>query len=79
MNTLGERWRYQIGPLLDEVSRYEHAQGRPLLSVVVVREGTARPGKGIFELAQELGKSDGADDEAFLIAELNAAHGEWRR
>jgi len=59
MDTAGEGWRYQIGPLLDEVSRYEHAQGRPLLSVVVVREDTGMPGEGFFMLAGGWGSSTG--------------------
>ena len=79
MSTFGEGWRYQIGPLLDEVSRHEHAQGRPLLSVVVVREDTLRPGEGLFTLARELGRSVGLNDEEFFIKELKAAHAAWKR
>ena len=79
MDTTGEGWRYQMGPLLDEVSRYEHGQGRPQLSVVVVREDIGRPGEGFFTLAKELGKFDGVDEDAFFVEELKAVHAEWKR
>ncbi|MDX6768823.1 MAG: hypothetical protein SF051_04775 [Elusimicrobiota bacterium] len=37
------------------VSTYEHENGRPLLSVVVVRKSDMEPGLGFFKLAQSLG------------------------
>jgi len=51
MDITDDAWWYQIGTLLDEVSRYEHAHGRRLLSVVVVRQDTERPGAGFFAKA----------------------------
>jgi hypothetical protein len=78
MGNEGER--FKLGQLLDEVSRYEHAQGRPVLSVVVVHaDGDGRPGDGFFTLARELGKFDGVDKDAFFFTELNAAYAAWKR
>jgi len=36
--------RAKISALLDEISGFEHSQGRPLLSVVVVQSESGRPG-----------------------------------
>ena len=54
--------RIEIGHLLGEISRYEHMQGRPMLSAVVVHKDNNKPGSGFFELAHELGVYDGMDD-----------------
>jgi hypothetical protein len=49
--------RYKgIGKILAEVSSYEHAHGRPMLSALVVRKHSRRPGKGFGELARYLGE-----------------------
>lgn len=44
-----------IGEKLDAVNHYEHAQGRPLLSAVVISKEHNRPGIGFFSCAQTLG------------------------
>jgi len=36
----------QIGEVLGEISEYEHAQGRPFLSAIVVNKGGLRPSGG---------------------------------
>ena len=79
MDITDDAWWYQIGTLLDEVSRYEHAHGRRLLSVVVVRQDTERPGAGFFAHAKELGAFDGVDEEAFFVEERAAAWAERKR
>jgi hypothetical protein len=49
--------RYKgIGRILAQVSSYEHAHGRPMLSALVVLKYARRPGKGFAELARSLGK-----------------------
>jgi hypothetical protein len=49
--------RYKgIGQILAEVSSYEDAHGRPMLSALVVRKYSRRPGKGFAKLARSLGK-----------------------
>jgi len=56
--------RYKgIGPILAQVSSYEHAQGRPMLSALVVRAYSGRPGKGFAGLARSLGKQIVAGQE----------------
>jgi hypothetical protein len=49
--------RYKgIGRILAEVSSYEHAHGRPMLSALVVLKYSRRPGKGFAKLARSLGE-----------------------
>jgi len=45
--------------MLDEINRYEHREGRPLLSAVVVVQEDNKPGEGFFKLARELGVFQG--------------------
>lgn len=73
--------RNRIADILDEISTFENAQGRPLLSVVVVQAETGRPGKGFYKLAARLGlfsgKSD-LDEMEFFIATVKRAYSTWR-
>ncbi|MCK4546936.1 MAG: hypothetical protein KAW17_05775 [Candidatus Eisenbacteria sp.] len=63
---------------LDDISTFEHEQGRPLLSVVVVREEDHRPGKGFFKMARRCGKqTPQEDDDTFFAAELKRTHDYW--
>lgn len=49
--------RYRgIGQVLGRISTWEHAQGRPLLSALVVQAQTMRAGKGFAQLARDLGE-----------------------
>jgi len=70
--------RAAFASLLREISTYEHRQGRPLLSAVVVLRGRRMPGKGFFDLARALGVHTGDDDAAFLASELARVHAHWR-
>jgi hypothetical protein len=45
----------QIGTLLGEVAVGEWFQDRPLLSAIVVQAGMGLPGKGFYNLGDELG------------------------
>jgi hypothetical protein len=73
--------RNQIGSILGDVSNYEHAQGRPLLSAIVILADKNRPGKGFFDLARHLGLYKGADNEhewdEYASAEMNRVHEYW--
>ena len=73
--------RNRIAEILDEISTFEHTQGRPLLSVVVVQAETGRPGKGFYKLATRLrlfsGKSD-VDEMEFFISTVKRAYAIWR-
>lgn len=77
----------ELSEALDEISTFEHANGRPLLSVVVVRkpdeghqEGhDMRPGGGFFKMAKRNGvQKPDEDDEAFFAAQLRRAHDYWQ-
>jgi len=46
--------RGKIGEILGHISRYEHENGRPLISSVVVSRSMEQ-GDGFFKLAEELG------------------------
>lgn len=60
--------------LITEIARDEHAAGRGMLSAVVVRKDTRRPGDKFFEFAEtELGEHLG-DREAFWEDELKRVY-----
>ena len=71
--------RYEIGALLDDINRIEHAEDRPLLSAVVVHKDTLIPGQGFFTLARDLGLFTGGDSDRFYIGELRRVHGYWAK
>jgi hypothetical protein len=53
--------------MLGEVSMGEDGQGRGMLSVLVVhKSGDMKPGKGFFELAQELGRNTTDIDKCWI-------------
>ncbi|MCE2749302.1 MAG: hypothetical protein LW715_11195 [Rhodobacter sp.] len=63
--------------MLGEISVEEDAEGRGMLSVIVVHKGgDMQPGPGFFELAQSLGYKT-TDVLAFWVAELKKVHGYW--
>ncbi|MFJ4126613.1 hypothetical protein ACIP3U_35680 [[Kitasatospora] papulosa] len=51
-------------PKLGHISVYEHQHGRPLLSALVIRKATGRPGDGFSDLASQLG-FEAAGDAGF--------------
>ena len=71
----------QIGWLLGQVAAREWAEGRPLLSAVVVTAGTREPSHGFFELAVELGELQrGASAERrheFWATEVGRCFARW--
>ncbi|WP_225634631.1 hypothetical protein [Streptomyces solaniscabiei] len=50
-------------PKLGHISVYEHQHGRPLLSALVIRKATGRPGSGFADLASQLGFEHVEEDE----------------
>ena len=67
----------RMGILLGEISRAEHAEGRGMLSVLVVhKRGDLKPNKGFFELAKDLGE-DVSDEPAFWLSEWNKVQTYW--
>lgn len=68
--------RAQIGRILGDLSEFEHREGRPLISAVVVASDTGMPGKGFFSLARSLGSRIQDADELYLT-ELNKVWDYW--
>ena len=65
-------WRH-----LDEINHYEHRNGRPMLSALVVSGRSVLPGKGFFACARLLGH-DVSDDAAFWRTESRRVYEYWR-
>jgi hypothetical protein len=60
--------------LLGEISVEEDAEGRGMISALVVhKEGDMQPGPGFFELAKQLGR-DVSDVERCWVAEFKRVH-----
>jgi len=63
--------------MLGEISSEEDAQGRGMLTVVVVhKHGDMQPGPGFFELAKQLGRST-RDIVKCWVDELHKVHAVW--
>lgn len=71
--------RYRgIGQVLGRVSTWEQAQGRPLLSALVVQAQSMRAGKGFAQLAQGLGERIPSGHEtAFWRSQVEAVVKHW--
>ena len=64
--------------LLEAVSRLEHENGRPMLSVLVVRQQDERPGEGFYGLARDLDWCVD-DEEQFFANEHRRVTEYWKR
>lgn len=72
--------RRRVGVLLGDISRSEVAQGRPMLSSLVIHKDDFQPGKGFFALGRELNLVEPGEDEmAFAIRQLKATWRAWPR
>jgi hypothetical protein len=70
--------RNEIGRILSEISCQENAEGRPMLSAVVIIPEVGYPGKGFFLLARDMGAmSSSLDDRSFFAVELKRVHQYW--
>ena len=72
--------RLEIGNILGEISTYEHKNGRPLLSsIVLTRSG--EEGDGFYKLCEELGKTGDwrklKRDGVFAVQEIKKCHNFW--
>ena len=67
--------RGKIGEILGHISRYEHENGRPLISSVVVSRSMEQ-GDGFFKLAEELGFGNW---KMFEYDMINKAHNFWSK
>ena len=67
----------RMNHLLGEISSEEDAQGRGMLTAIVVHKfGDLRPGPGFYDLAKSLGK-DTSDKDFFWISEVKTVHDYW--
>lgn len=71
--------RVRLGKILCDISRREHAEGRPLLSVVVVRVSDHSPGAGFFKLARELGRFKNGTEAEFFAEESSRVFETWAK
>jgi hypothetical protein len=72
--------RLLIGKILGEISAFEHNQGRPLLSALVITK-TGEEGDGFFKLCEELGFGSARklkSDPAFSAIQMNRCYGFWQ-
>jgi hypothetical protein len=68
---------YNFWRMLGEISDEEEAQGRGLLSAIVVhKSGNMEPGKGFYELPKAHGR-DTSDLLRCWVDELHAVHAQW--
>ncbi len=76
----GQDMGQKTGRLLGEISKEEERNHRPMLSAIAVGYG-ARPGKGFFGLAEELGRLEEHANrqarEAFWTAECKTVYDAW--
>lgn len=74
-----DRRHVRLKKRLFHVSSYEVEHGRPMLSTLVVRAADYRPGKGMYELAIQLGRMNQDDDQVkWWNTELEELRRYWR-
>lgn len=73
--------RNKLADIIGTISHEENENGRPLLSVVVIRSDSNQPGNGFFNLATELELYGGSRDDLnrleFSTMELRRCHDYW--
>ncbi len=70
--------RDEMRQLLGKISTYEHQQGRPMLTALVIHRQDNIPGHGFFELARHIGLlALGQDEIAFFCREVARVHATW--
>lgn len=77
---MGNYWANETGKILGEISKYEHAHDRPMLSAIVVKIDTKQPGPGFSGLARELGKLESSspdDEKSFWKHEIENVYKCW--
>jgi len=73
----GSHMGKEIGWILGEISEDEVANSRPMLSAIAVNVQGA-PGSGFFELARQLGKLGGENEQEFWEAERQQVYATWK-
>lgn len=73
--------RAEIGRILGEISVFEHNNGRPLISSLVISKGDSYQGDGFYKLCEELGYGSWRKlklDISFEIGQMNACFDFWK-
>ncbi len=72
-----EPYDMRLWEILGAISRDEHAEGRPLLSVLVVhKHGDQEAGHGFTNLAKALGSKE-KDKTKLFVEEMKKVHYHW--
>lgn len=67
-----------VGKVLGRISEDEVAEGRPMLSAIVVTKDEMLPGYGFYKLGQELHQVDPGEDEiGFALRQIRRVHDYW--
>lgn len=72
--------RAEIGRILGDISSFEHDNGRPLISALVISKGDNYQGDGFYKLAEDLGFGKWTklkNDISFEIGQMNACFEFW--
>jgi hypothetical protein len=68
----------QVGKVLDRSNQDEVANGRPMLSALVVSKDTMLPGRGFFNLGEQLRLTEHGEDEVgFAVRQIKRVHDYW--
>ncbi len=73
----GDYMAREVGQMLGEISEWEHNQGRPMLSGVVIRKDKEIPGEGFFTLAKQLKIFKGRNKQSLWQKELKDVYNAW--
>lgn len=74
--------REEIARLLGEIVEFEHGEGRPMLTALIVHRGNDNnPGDGFFSIAHDLGLYNGRRDQmsrlTFWVNQVTSVHNHW--
>ena len=76
---VGNQMGKLVGDLIGTISENEIAQGRPMLSVIVVGVD-GKPGEGLYSWAKKLKvMEEDEDEEAFWHKECEKVYSEWKQ
>ena len=73
----GNHMSREVGWLIGEISEDELANGRPMLSAIVVAN-RGKPSDGFFKWARKLGRLTSQEQWAFWESECKAVYSTWK-
>jgi len=69
--------RHELDRQLDEINTYEHEQGHPILSAVVIQRDSHMPNRHFFEFCRDAGVLKGEDEDGFYSREQRNVYIFW--